>query len=311
MDSAKDIITVIVPVYNRESIVERTLDSIASQRVKPRLIIVDNNSADGTLEVVNRWAESHASEEFPVEVAVETSKGAAAARQKGFKMSSTPFVLFFDSDDVMLPGHISRLAKAIADYPDTDIFGWDISVSELDGSRRTYPFADKDIAFRHIFNGIFSTQRYAVRSSLLKSVGGWNPTVLGWDDYELGVRIVCASPKVRRLDGAPTIEMTRLEESITGTDYASSAEKWEYAMDVCRDTLARHGNKRLSGWLELKTMVLAGLYRHEGDRANASRLYQQVIDRAPSATRHALLAIAFRYTALGGRGIHHLLRPLL
>lgn len=311
MDSAKDIITVIVPVYNRESIVERTLDSIASQRIKPRLIVVDNNSTDDTLSVVKRWTDTHASEEFPIKVTVESAKGAAAARQKGFEMSATPFVLFFDSDDIMLPGHIARVAKAIADYPDIDIFGWDIAVNELDGSRRTYPFVDKDIAFRHIFNGIFSTQRYAVRSKFLQSVGGWNPNVLGWDDYELGVRIICASPKVKCLDGAPTVEMTRLEESITGTDYASSAAKWEYAMNVCRNTLSLHGNIKWVRWIELKTMVLAGLYGREGDRANASRLFSQVLDREPSAIRRTLLTTAFQYTTLGGRGIHHLLRPLL
>jgi len=311
MDSAKDIITVIVPVHNRESIVERTLDSIASQRIRPRLIIVDNNSSDATLSVVKRWADSHVSEEFPIEVTVENTKGAAAARQKGFEMSATPFVLFFDSDDIMLPGHIARVAKAVTDYPRIDIFGWDISVSELDGSQRIYPFTDKDIAFRHIFNGIFSTQRYAVRSKFLQSVGGWNPTVLGWDDYELGVRIICASPKVKCLDGTPTIEMTRLEESITGTDYASSAAKWEYAMDICRGTLIRHGNRKWVNWIELKTMVLAGLYGREGDRSNASRLYRQVLNREPSAIRRTLLTMAFQYTSLGGRGIHHILRPLL
>lgn len=311
MDSVKDLITVIVPVYNRESIVDRTLDSIASQSVRPRLIIVDNNSSDGTLPVVKRWASAHVSEEFPIEVSGEVAKGAAAARQKGFGMSATPFVMFFDSDDIMLPGHIERLAKAISDYPDIDIFGWDIAVSELDGSRRIYPFADKDIAFRHIFNGIFSTQRYAVRSKLLTAVGGWNPSVLGWDDYELGVRILCASPKVKYLDGEPTVEMKRLEESITGTDYASSASKWEHAMDICRGTLSRHGNTKWTRWIELKTAVLAGLYGREGDQSNASRLFNQTLDREPSVMRRILLTIAFRYTACGGRGIHHLLRPFL
>ena len=311
MDSVKDLITVIVPVYNRESIVERTLDSIASQSIIPRLIIVDNNSSDGTLSVVKRWASTHVSEEFPIEVTGEVAKGAAAARQKGFGMSTTPFVMFFDSDDIMLPGHIERLAKAISDYPDIDIFGWDIAVNELDGNRRIYPFADRDIAFRHIFNGIFSTQRYAARSKLLTAVGGWNPSVLGWDDYELGVRILCAAPKVKCLDGEPTVEMKRLEESITGTDYASSASKWEHAMDICRDTLSRHGNMKWTRWIELKTVVLAGLYGKEGDRANASRLFNRTLDREPSIIRRTLLTIAFQYTTCGGRGIHHLLRPFL
>lgn len=311
MDSASDIITVIVPVYNRQSIVERTLDSIAAQRMKPRLIIVDNNSTDNTLSVVSEWCDLHVSESFPIEVIVETKAGAAAARQKGFEMVSTPFVMFFDSDDIMLPEHISRVVDTIKKYPAVDIFGWDIAVNELDGRKRIYSFADSDIAFRHIFNSIFSTQRYAVRTQFLQKIGGWNSDVLGWDDYELGIRIIIANPTVKKLKGAPTVEMLRLEDSITGTNYASSASKWEYAMDICRDSLLRKGNIKWVGWIELKTMVLAGLYGHERDKANASRLFLQVLNREPSAIRRIMLTIAYHYTAHGGRGIHHLLRPFL
>ncbi len=311
MKSACELITVVIPVYNRESIVASTLDSVAIQTPAPRLIVVDNASTDGSLKTVKEWAERHSSTRFPVTVTVETAKGAAAARQKGLQMVDTPFVLFFDSDDIMLPGHIDRLVRAIEHYPGIDIFGWDIHAMELDGRRSTYPFSDRNIAFRHIFNGIFSTQRYAASTELIRSVGGWDPTVLGWDDYELGVRLICSSPQVKYLPGTPTVAMKRLADSITGTDFASGAEKWEYAMDLCRRTLSDHGNGQLVRWLDLKLAVLAGLYRRENAHREASRLLKRIMDRETSAWRRTILAMAFHYTAVGGRGIHHILRPIL
>ena len=311
MQSVKELITVIVPVYNRQSIVTATLDSISRQSARPRLIIVDNGSTDDTPAVVTKWAKTHSDESFPVEVCVENAKGASAARQKGLALAQTPYVLFFDSDDIMLPDHVDRLCRAIELHPDVDIFGWDIAVTEMDGRSTIYPFFDRDIAFRHIFNSILSTQRYAVRTEFLRKAGGWNPTVLGWNDYELGMRLICASPKVKYLQGRPTVEMKRLADSITGTDYSSGAERWEYAMSLCRDTLLRHGKRRWLGMLDLRYAVLAALYAREKSYENASRLLDSVIRRQSSAWRKALLKSAYRYTALGGRGIHHLLRPLL
>ena len=142
---AKDIVTVVVPVYNRASLALRTLDSIAAQQPCPRLIVVDNNSTDCTFEAVSRWAELRRSEEFPIEVTVETAKGAAAARQKGLTMVETPYVMFFDSDDEMLPGHIRRFVEAADSHPKADIIGWDIAVTEMDGNKNVYPFSANDI----------------------------------------------------------------------------------------------------------------------------------------------------------------------
>ena len=99
-------ITIVVPVYNREYLLQRTLDSIACQSVAPaKIVLVDNASSDSSLEMMHRWAEKITSCE--VKVCVETKKGAAAARNRGLREVDSDFVMFFDSDDVMLPGHVA------------------------------------------------------------------------------------------------------------------------------------------------------------------------------------------------------------
>ena len=77
MNSTRPDISIIVPVFNRSTIVTDTLDSIAAQTERPlALIIVDNNSTDDSLAVVTQWAVRHESPDFSVTVLSETTPGA-------------------------------------------------------------------------------------------------------------------------------------------------------------------------------------------------------------------------------------------
>lgn len=199
MNSTRPDISIIVPVFNRSTIVTDTLDSIAAQTERPlALIIVDNNSTDDSLAVVTKWAVRHESPDFSVTVLSETTPGAPAARNKGFESVTTPYVMFFDSDDIMSPNHVKDFADTFRADPQLDIAGRDIVSIELDGTKKIHRFADRDMMFRHAFNAILSTQRYAVKSSFLREAGSWNPGALAWNDFELGFRLLVKHPKCKK-----------------------------------------------------------------------------------------------------------------
>ncbi len=180
----------------------------------------------------------------------------------------------------------------------------------LDGSSATRNFADKDIMFRNIFNAIFSTQRYAVRTDFFRKAGAWNAKVLGWDDYETGMRLAAENPRVLKIHGQPTVLVVEQTKSITGTDYSSGAQKWEYALNCCEATLRKYNLRKELRWLELRRMVLAALYAREKS-PEADRLYNEVMKREHSQWHRLLLKTAYAYTSRGGRGIHILLRPFI
>ncbi len=167
----ESLLTVVIPVFNREDIVGATLESLERQGLKCPVVLVDNNSTDGTSKVLEHWARKQNKAGWDITVVKETTAGAAAARNRGLQEADTPWVMFFDSDDLMLDGHLKRVHEAIVRYPDNDIIGWDVAVRRLDGSSATRNFADKDIMFRNIFNAIFSTQRYAVRTDFFRKAG--------------------------------------------------------------------------------------------------------------------------------------------
>lgn len=299
-------ISIVLPVKNRADIVVETLDSIAAQTERPlSLVIVDNASSDNTLDVVTQWASVHDTPDFAVTVVSEPTPGAAAARNRGLKEVTTPYVMFFDSDDTMSPSHVKDFADTFRNDPSIDIAGRDVLSIELDGSTRRYPFTDKDVLFRHLFNAVLSTQRYAAKTSLFLKAGSWNPDALAWNDYELGVRLLMLSPKIKRIDNQCTVTMHRLKDSITGTSFSATPEKWEHSLDLCEMTLTKNGLSALS--IELRRIVLAALYRKEGS-PQSERLLNEVMTHHNGFIERMALKFAFAYTCRGGRGIHHLLK---
>ena len=54
-------VSVIIPVHNRENLIQRALNSILQQNILPyELIVVDNASTDNTYDIVKRWMETTA-----------------------------------------------------------------------------------------------------------------------------------------------------------------------------------------------------------------------------------------------------------
>ena len=294
-------ITIVVPVYNRAHIVTRTLDSIQAQTFRPlSLILVDNNSTDNTLEVLNQWAETHRNKGFDITVLQENTPGAAAARNHGLDAVTTPYTMFFDSDDTMRPTHVEKVMDAFSRHPDADIVGYNICHHHLDGKNRILLF-DKSL-YSNIFHATFATQRYTGRTSLFRAVGKWDEAMKGWDDYELGVRLLTiASPNIIKIESI-TVDTFQQEASITGTDYSSRPRLWESALDRCAETLVATGHKRELRYIELRRVILAALYRRERS-PHATRLLGEVMSRENNIWRRLFYHMAYRYTAAGGRGI--------
>lgn len=300
-------ITIVVPVFNREAIVTSTLESIRNQEYRPlSLIIVDNNSTDHTLPIITKWCSEHSSHNFKVTVLSETKPGAAAARNKGLATVDSDYVMFFDSDDIMEPGHLSSVVSTITSHNNPDIIGWDVIIQHLDGTTQKIKFPTADFLFRHFFNSILSTQRYAVKTEYIKKCGAWNESLLGWNDYELGIRLLMNSPRIARNECSPKVKVLRQPYSITGIKYSDKCSYWEKTLDELQHILPPHYHYAIN----LRRMVLAALY-HREKSPEAHRLRLSVLSSCLSKKESRTLDLAYRYTAMGGRGIHYLLRPFI
>ena len=305
---AQPIITIVIPVRNRADLVEATLDSVVGQEARPlRLIVVDNGSTDATPAVLEAWAARHAVPDFAVSLLREPRPGAAAARNRGLREVRSPWVLFFDSDDVMLPGHISRALAAIASHPEADVVGWSVGYCFDDGSRRVCDFSTADAEWQNLFHGSMATQRWCARTELVRRAGGWDDAVPFWNDIELGARILALRPTLRHTDSRVLVGYRAHADSITGASAADGLSRMEPALTRIARTL---GAERAS-WVRLKRIIQIGTAARTDSAA--ARPYRDAFfaERGEPLRRRLLWRFAYLYTRLGLRGMARLARPFL
>jgi GT2 family glycosyltransferase len=107
--SAEPQVVVVIPSWNSADLLPALLDSIAASEEEVELLVVDNGSRDGTLELLRGRGVEH--------MALPENVGFATAMNLGAAATSAPFLLGLNADTVVAPGAIAALAKALAADP--------------------------------------------------------------------------------------------------------------------------------------------------------------------------------------------------
>lgn len=112
------LISIIVPSFNRATLIEKTLESICKQTYQNwECLVVDDFSTDDTLNIVNRFCSLHPKFKS---LTNQRKKGAQGARNTGILNATGDYIIFFDSDDIMLPEFVEKLYSNIT-QKNTDI----------------------------------------------------------------------------------------------------------------------------------------------------------------------------------------------
>ncbi len=103
-------LSVIVPIYNAEKYLSKTLDSLTAQTVADsmQLILVDDGSSDSSAAICDEFASIH-----PDTVVIHRKNaGVSAARNAGLKEATGEYVGFVDADDTLAPDYYEKLLTA-------------------------------------------------------------------------------------------------------------------------------------------------------------------------------------------------------
>lgn len=109
-------ISIVIPVYNRESLLTETLESIILQSFSDwECVLVDDQSLDGTYEVMEQYHKKDS--RFKIyKRPLHLKKGANACRNFGFLQTKGTYIKWFDSDDIMLSQHLERAYYTLVDH---------------------------------------------------------------------------------------------------------------------------------------------------------------------------------------------------
>ncbi len=117
------LVTIIVPVFNREATISDSLTSIIEQTFQDwKLVVVDDNSTDRSAEIIDSFIERDS--RIQSKKNIEYSHSAAGARLSGLLELDTPFVAFLDSDDCWPSYHLQTCINYLNQFNEIDfIFG--------------------------------------------------------------------------------------------------------------------------------------------------------------------------------------------
>ena len=175
-------ISVIIPLYNKASEVERTLRSVLAQSTLPQeIIIVDDGSTDGSLEVV-RGVESSL-----LKIISQENAGVSAARNRAIGEARGEWVALLDADDRWHEDYLSEQMRMIERYPDCGAYATAFVVD--DGVREVVADTPKSEGEVNFFEE--SMHRYVMipsatllRRELVLELGGFPVGMrMGEDQY--------------------------------------------------------------------------------------------------------------------------------
>lgn len=153
----KELITVVIPVYNTEQYIEECIDSLLCQTYKNiQIICIDDGSDDNSKEVIQKCIDK----DNRVSYYYKTNSGAASARNMGidifYKDDNTNLLSFVDSDDIVKEDYIETLYDLLNKY-DADVACLDMN--ELNdpeiGTKKTRLYTRQEVLYEYFKDEIF------------------------------------------------------------------------------------------------------------------------------------------------------------
>lgn len=189
------LISIIIPVFNREFLVEETLISIINQSFTNwECIVVDDNSSDNTFSVLKKYQEI----DFRIKVLKRPDsfkKGANSCRNYGFKLAKGKYIKWFDSDDLMKPNHleiaIENLISHDLDFVITDCINFEHSTNLA--LNKPYDFNRKDSEINlenFVLNKIgWITNDFLGKKEILNHLS-FNENITDGDEYNFFIKFL-------------------------------------------------------------------------------------------------------------------------
>jgi glycosyltransferase involved in cell wall biosynthesis len=191
-------VSIIIPCFNREVLLCATLDSVRAQTFGDwEVIVVDDHSQDHSVEVAQRYA--HLDGRIRAVSRQGVRKGGNICRNQGLALAQGDYVIFLDSDDLLSRTCLEHRVAAMDNAPDC---GFGVYQTELFtlviGDRQVLWNAYTDSNDLHRFlslDTVWLTTGPIWRRQAVKQLGGFDESVLSYQDWELHVRALISEIK--------------------------------------------------------------------------------------------------------------------
>lgn len=181
----KPLVSVIMPVYNREEVVQEAIDSVINQSYSNfELIIVDDGSTDGTKEILENISDKRVKIFFN-----EKNMGASFTRNYGLKESSGEYIAYLDSDNDWKSNYLSAMVGAFLELPDADaLYSGQILFKKFDSNPIGVRFGSFNKSLLHNKNYI-DMNCFCHKKEVYDKIGGFNTKLKRLVDWDFILKV--------------------------------------------------------------------------------------------------------------------------
>ena len=188
-------ISVVIPLYNKELYISRSLQSVLNQNPQPNeIIVIDDGSTDNSYE----FAAQCSLLTNNIKIIQQGNRGAASARNLGIKEAQGEYIVFLDADDELLPGAINAYFEMIRKFPECAAYGLNF-YTEINNIRLTkrLSFIDEYVTYQKIdyFKGLAFGDVYLTASTccakkaIFNEIGVFSEGMIQREDPHMWIRI--------------------------------------------------------------------------------------------------------------------------
>jgi glycosyltransferase involved in cell wall biosynthesis len=247
MPDTQPLVSVIIPTYNRAHTIGRAIRGVQEQTYgNLEIVVVDDGSTDDTQSILAEFGNE-------IRIVRQVNQGPAAARNRGIQESGGEIIAFQDSDDGWHPSKLARQVQLLQKVGPSVPCCFCNTEIETNTDLQPIPWALDSSIFPHetgIWTNpaeilatrcLFFNQSVAVRRSALEVVGGFNPELRYFEEWDLALKLAFLGPWAFIRDPL-TYWTPDSAESISG-----SAIKDLSNLQKCRVRLLRDALHRLNG----------------------------------------------------------------
>jgi glycosyltransferase involved in cell wall biosynthesis len=184
-------VSVIVPTFNRQSLLDRALRSVITQTLAPQEIIVIDDGSTDTTRAMMQTKYPHITYRF------QENKGVSLARNTGISLAKSPWIAFLDSDDEWFPEKLHYQLAALQHNP-----GYLLCHTEeiwIRQGRRVNPMNKHQKYGGYIYDKCLplcaiSPSSVIIHRMLFEQVGLFDETLPACEDYDMWLRICSQHP---------------------------------------------------------------------------------------------------------------------
>lgn len=198
----KDLVSVIIPTFNREDLLIESIDSVFKQTYRPiECIIIDDGSTDNTESKIKSLIQELEDKRFTLKYIKQSNSGAPSARNLGTIESRGEYIQYLDSDDLLYPNKLEKQVNYLNNNLQVDgVFGdWDKgSLQEkvlIKGEK------SDDLLLQFYGGRVIHTLSFLFRRRIVAKTGPWDINLKRNQEVDFNLRALLAGGNFDYLPG--------------------------------------------------------------------------------------------------------------